>query len=480
MARSESISRMAMKAMGIFGGVQVVGIICSIVRTKLVALWIGPVGVGLFSLFNQALDMLSTATNLGIRQSSVRDISQAQEAGSGLQSGHVARVIAAVRRWSVWLGAAGVVVTIALSPVLSQLTFGDHSHVWGFVALSVALLFMALTNGEQAVLQGLAKLKRLARASVCGTVFGLALSVPMFYYLGEQSVVPSIIAYATGCMIFAWVFRDKDYPAVKLTAGETFGIGKGFVKLGIYMTAGLFITTLMGYAFNAWLNLRAGTAEVGYYQAGYTLVNKYTGLVLTALSMEYYPRLARVAQSRMRLTAFVSQEITVSMLVMAPIVAIFILLRSVIVWVLYAPGFEVILPLVSWGMIGIVWRTLSWCMSFVILAKGDGKMFLVTEAVSDAIGLGLNVWFYELWGLTGLGVSFMVWYVVYTAMIYVVYRWHYGLRLTKASIGTTLLALCGACAVMLAMHCSLIVLAAVLTVVLTALNAVLLRRQWRR
>lgn len=79
MAERNSISRMAMKAMGIFGGVQMIGIICSIVRTKLVALWIGPVGVGLFGLFNQALDMLNTATNLGIRQSSVRDISQAHE-----------------------------------------------------------------------------------------------------------------------------------------------------------------------------------------------------------------------------------------------------------------------------------------------------------------------------------------------------------------------------------------------------------------
>ena len=295
MAERNSISRMAMKAMGIFGGVQMIGIICSIVRTKLVALWIGPVGVGLFGLFNQALDMLNTATNLGIRQSSVRDISQAHE--NAAEQGHISRVITAVRRWSLWLGMAGVVFTIAMSPLLSEWTFGNSDHIWGFVALSVALLFVALTNGEHAVLQGLAKLKRLANASMWGTIFGLVLSVPMFYYLGEDSVVPSIIAYAAGCLIFAWIFRDKDHAAAPLTHRQTFAIGKDFVKLGIYMTAGLFITTLMGYVFNAWLNNVASTAEVGYYQAGYTLVNKYTGLVLTALGMEYYPRLARVATS---------------------------------------------------------------------------------------------------------------------------------------------------------------------------------------
>ena len=49
--KGSSISRMAMKAMGLFGGVQIAGILCSIIRTKLVAMWIGPVGVGLFGLF---------------------------------------------------------------------------------------------------------------------------------------------------------------------------------------------------------------------------------------------------------------------------------------------------------------------------------------------------------------------------------------------------------------------------------------------
>ena len=63
------MTRVILKAMGIFGGVQVLNILCSVVRTKLVALWIGPLGVGLFGLFNQALEMINVATNLGVRNS---------------------------------------------------------------------------------------------------------------------------------------------------------------------------------------------------------------------------------------------------------------------------------------------------------------------------------------------------------------------------------------------------------------------------
>ena len=158
-----NISRMAMKAMGLFGGVQVMGILCSIIRTKLVALWIGPVGIGLFGLFNNALEMIAIGTNLGIRSSSVRDISQALEKRD---PSLVARMVTVVRKWSLWLGLAGALLTLAAAPLLSEWTFGDSTHIWGFVALSIAVLLQALTNGEYAVLQGTARLKRLASVTL--------------------------------------------------------------------------------------------------------------------------------------------------------------------------------------------------------------------------------------------------------------------------------------------------------------------------
>ena len=139
---------MAMKAMGIFGGVQVMGIICSIIRTKLVAMWIGPVGTGLFALFNNALEMISTGTNLGIRSSSVRDISQAaDERDTSL----IARMVTVVRKWSLWLGLAGALLTLSLAPVLSQLTFGDTTHIWGFVALSNVYFVFGLVEAVCAI-----------------------------------------------------------------------------------------------------------------------------------------------------------------------------------------------------------------------------------------------------------------------------------------------------------------------------------------
>ena len=477
MAGNGNISRRAMKAMGLFGGVQVMGILCSIVRTKLVAMWIGPVGIGLFGLFNNALEMISTGTNLGIRSSSVRDISQAHDSTT---PGLVAKMVAVVRKWSLWLGLFGALVTLMLAPLLSELTFGDQSHLWGFVALSVAVLLGAITNGEYAVLQGSARLKRLASVTLWGTLTGLAVSIPLFYLLRERSILPSILAYAMALAAFAWLFRNKEYAKPQLSRRETFDMGKGFVKLGIFMTLGNFASILASYAFNAWLNMNAGTEAVGFYQAGYTLINKYTGLILTALGMEYYPRLSKVANSRLRLRAFVSQEINVAIAVMAPVVALFILLRELVVWILYTPEFNVILTFVSWGMIGTVLRTLSWCLAFTILAKGDGKTYLWTEVASAVINLVLNIVFYRWWGLTGLGIAFLVSYLLYTAIVAVVYFKMYRLSVSRGCLVNLLWTLAVASVVMWAMEHDVLAVAIAITVVSIAIAWRQLVALWRR
>lgn len=425
--KREGMSRVILKAMGIFGGVQVLNIVCSLVRTKLVAIWIGPAGVGLFGLFNQALEMLNTATNLGVRNSSVRDISQAVEKRD---ASLIARIVTVVRRWSLWLGMLGALLTMAIAPLLSRYTFGDYGHVWHYVALAAAVLLMALTNGEYAVLQGLAKLKKLARVTVGGTVGGLLISIPMFYIWREDSVLPSIIAYALCVMVAAFVLKDKEYPTVQVSRRETVMMGADFIKLGVFMTLGSFVAMLSSYIFVSWLNISSGKEMVGFYQAGYTLIDKYAGLVFVALGYEYYPRLSRVAGSSLRLRVYVSNQINIAFMVLTPCLLAFILLRSHLVWLLYSKEFLVILTYISWGVVGTVLRAMSWCLSFVMLAKGDGKIFLITESLDAIVGLILNMVCYSRWGVDGLGYAYIGWYAIYTIIVSVVYFKVYMLRLS--------------------------------------------------
>ena len=51
---------------GLFGGVQGLNILVGIMRNKLVAMILGPDGMGLISLFNSTIKLVSDSTNFGV------------------------------------------------------------------------------------------------------------------------------------------------------------------------------------------------------------------------------------------------------------------------------------------------------------------------------------------------------------------------------------------------------------------------------
>lgn len=418
-----TLSARVLKIMGLFSGVQVLTILCSIVRTKLVAIWLGPAGIGLFGLYNSALDTISSITQMGTGTGVIRDLAMSPRHA-------LPKLIVVVRRWSLWLGLAGALLTLLLSPLLSRVTFGDENHITGFVLLSVAVLLLTLSNTEGAVFQGLKHYSRLAKASVGGAVGGLAVSVPMYYFWGIDSIVPSLIAYAVATWICRGLYREKvERPDHRIGFRETLVTGKGFALLGLYMTITLFAANAVSYIFMSYLNRVAGTEEAGLYQAGFTLVNRYVGLVLAAVGMEYLPRLSEVSKSPRRIELFLTHEIILIMMVMFPVVTIFVVADELLVRLLYDTTFLMMLPFITWAVIGTVFRAWSWCLAYVILAKSDGAVYLVTELLSALVAIGLNILFYEHWGIAGLGYAYILWYIFYMAEMWVVCRLRYRLKL---------------------------------------------------
>ena len=131
-------------------------------------------------------------------------------------------------------------------------------------------------------------------------------------------------------------------------------------------------------------------------------------------------------------------------------------------------------------MIGTILRTLSWCLAFTILAKGDGKTYLWTEVASAIINLVLNIVFYRWWGLTGLGVAFLVSYLLYTLIVAVVYFRIYRLQVSPASVYNLVWTLAIAAGVMAAMESGVTPVAIVLTLVSIAVATRQVLAMWRR
>ncbi|MCH5222208.1 MAG: oligosaccharide flippase family protein [Muribaculaceae bacterium] len=412
-------------ALKVFGGVQVITIICSVIRTKLAALWLGPVGVGLMTIYNSTMELISGTTQLSIQQSGVRDLSQCRD-----DADKSALMSAVLRCLSLILSFIATLAVIAFSPLISLWAFGDTSHAFDFIVLSLWLVLAAVSSTEMAIMRATDRLKNLANTTLYTAITSLLLAVPLLYFLRIKAVIPILLAYYLLNCFYALLFRNKSVAEhLKLSLRQIWQQCRGLLKLGFYMTVSSFVTLLASNVFIIYLNRYYSGEVVGIYQAGYTLINNYVGLIFTAIAMEYYPRLSSVANRQHRTSVIVSHEIKVALYVLMPLIVSLICFSSLIVKVLYTAKFYDALPYIIVGATGVFFRAASWCMAFTILARGDGKMFVLTETASMLIFIALYIIFFNNFGFIGIGVAYVLWYLLYFLIVYGVYRYRYGLKL---------------------------------------------------
>lgn len=418
-------TRAIVKAMSIFGSVKALGILCSLVRNKLIAIWVGASGVGLVILYNSIIELIATFSRLNIDQTAMREVARSDRAGIPV-IGHV------VTRWSVWLGSAGAILMCLLSPLLSQLSFGTMANWWQYCLLATVPFFYAMISAYSTVLQGTREFSRLAKSSLITAVAGIVASVPLIWFLRERSIIWLIVIYALISAFATWALRVR-LPRISMPLREVWQRGQSFVRFGVLMTLAIAVTQLLQYIFVIYLNDYASTSDLGLYQAGYTVINSYIGVFFTGIWIEYYPRLSALIHSPQRTRLAVSHEIITCSLIVMPVTAFLIASDLLIIRVLYADSFLPMLPLITIGMAGVTLRASSWCLAHVILARGDGRTYFVTESLSSIVMLALNIAGYRLGGFAGLGIAYVIWYAFYLFIVYYVYRRRYDYTLTSSA-----------------------------------------------
>lgn len=170
--------RKIVKGTALFGGVQVFNILVSLIRGKLIAIILGPEGMGISSLLTSSTNMLQQFSSLGLNYSAVKDISYAKENGD---QERLSLVIHVLRRLLHLTSLIGSLISILFAEQLSLLAFGTTDYKWSFVGLSIMIYFTTLSNGELAILQGVRMLKQLAYSSIIGSLLGLMVGVPLYY-----------------------------------------------------------------------------------------------------------------------------------------------------------------------------------------------------------------------------------------------------------------------------------------------------------
>lgn len=435
----QSSYRNIFKTTSLFGGVEIWKILIGIIKQKLIAMLIGPTGMGISGLYTSSTQLIKSISSMGLSSSAVKNVAEAN--GSGDQK-RIGRVIKTMRRL-VWItGLVGMAIVIILSPSLSTSAFGNTAYIIPFILLSVTLLLDQLSAGQSVLLQGMRKLKYLAKAGVYGSLVSLVFTIPIYYFLRLEGIVPTLILNSLIMLVFTWSFSKKiQIEDVDLPLRETFNVGKEMLSMGIFLTLNSILAYGISYVVRVYISRVGGVDEVGLYTAGMTLVSHYTAMVFTAMATDYYPKLAEVNKDNEKCKLLINQQAEVATLLMAPLAIVFLVAAPLIIKILYTSKFLPIIVYIQLSMIGMLFKAGSWSISYVYLAKSDMKTFIVTEVSSKIIQLGLYLLLYWKLGLNGLGLAFLLSFVVYTIIVYYTARLKYGFRFSQDYLKLMLLCL---------------------------------------
>src|SRR5262245_46505984 len=97
------------KSTAILGVSSIFNVGIRIVRTKLLAMLLGPAGIGLIGMYNSVVEMSGTITGLGVDSSGVKQIAEATSAGNDMK---LARTTHVVRIMNLILGVLGMLLLI--------------------------------------------------------------------------------------------------------------------------------------------------------------------------------------------------------------------------------------------------------------------------------------------------------------------------------------------------------------------------------
>jgi O-antigen/teichoic acid export membrane protein len=419
--------REVFRSSAIIGGSSAINMIVSIVKVKVLAVLLGPVGIGLMGLYMNIMGMAATLAGCGIGSSGVRQVAACADD---------AKTLSIVRR-ALWLGnlvlgVSGMSALWLLREPVALWVFGDSVHTSAVGWLGVGVLLTLLAGSQTALLQGLRRIGDLARVSILSALVAAAAGIVAVYLLGEEGVLWFVLtAPAMNFVVASYYVARLPRPHTTHDHSAIQQQWLAMLKLGIpLMSAGL-VTLITQLLVRSIVLRELGLEASGYFQAAWAISVTYVGFLLNTMAMDYYPRLTKVIGDRKHASKLVNEQAEMTLLLAGPVLIAAITFAPWVIHLLYSQDFGPAVGLLRWQLLGDILKLASVPMVFVFLATGHGGMVIASHCVWGAVYLGAVVLGIADFALVIAGVGYLVSYLTYFIVASLLANKVIGFKLTQ-------------------------------------------------
>jgi len=426
-----SNSRGLIRSMLVIGSAQAASIVISILRIKVLAILLGPAGIGLLSIYNSLKDTVSQGAGLGMASSSIREI-----AGARGEERTLSRVRQVLFVAHLMLGLMSLVIVWLLRNQISQWLFGDTSHALEVGLVGIAILLTLLSSAQTALLQGLRRINDLSRVTILGALAGTTAGLGAVWLLGEAGLIWFLLIQPLAAVLVALHFtRLLPRPAVtRLTLREMWWVFRPMTSLGAAFMFAQLATTATLLLVRGRISQELGIEAAGYFAAAWGIAMTYVGFMLGAMGADYFPRLTEIIKDRAAAVRLMNDQAQLALAIGGPIMLLLIGLGPWVISILYSSAFGEAVTILQWQTLGNIIRLGSWPLGFAIVALANGKTFVVQSFIWNGVFLAL-VWpMLPLFGILATGPAFVIASFIHFAFVLVVVRHIVGFRWERLSL----------------------------------------------
>lgn len=420
-------------ATSVTGLASIGNIALSVIRVKVIALLVGPAGIGLLGLYLRLTTLVATFSGLGLSQSGVREVASAKTPDE------LARTRRALISASVILGLIAAAVVLIFKRPIARAIFEDTTRENDVAWLGLAVFMTGLATAQTAYLQGLRKIKQAALVSVGGALVGSVIGIAFVVALGADGLVALVIASPTGGALVAWLFarrarREAEPHAKAGPLSHLIPRWRSLVTMGVTVMVAQLASNYVSLEVRARLVEDLGLATAGHFEASWQISMTYIGFVLTAMGADFFPRLtAAIAAAKNDRTTpnpspnpshrLVNDQTEVALLLAAPVLIGLAGLAPVGIHLLYSSEFEPSILLLRIQSLGDTLRIVAWPLAYLMLAHGKNRLYLAAELLWSGVFFALILALLPSLGLTATAIAYTLAFAAYLAfLLYAAHR----------------------------------------------------------
>ena len=364
-------------------------------------------------MINATSNTIGTFVNFGIGTTGVKEISS-NENNSNIDISYTIKVIRIIVFGSATLG---FILFIIFFPYLSNFLIVANNYFM-LTAFGLSLLFNQIAAGYFTILQGLQKFKFIAKITLLSALVNLIISYFIYMKYKINGISSVFLLNSLSSVIISFFYYHKlKIKNVNLKNKYLYYKTKKILSFGFILTITGLIPLCFSYLFKI-IIAKDGLEILGLYTAGYAIVNTYSNVVFASMNSDYLPRLSNAIHNKEKFISIVNKQSEVAIIIFSPIILFFIVYSKLLINILYSSKFENIDSLLILISIGTLFKMLSYPVATIFIAKSKKKLFFINELVYNIYNFILGILFFKYFGLTGLGLSFILSYLIYFFQVY--------------------------------------------------------------